>query len=233
VWLDLDSDGDSDVIVGSLSGADRVYLNDGAGNLAREDGACVDGPDTPGTLGLAAGDIDDDGKPDLVMAQGEQAFDDRVYLGDDVAEDTAAPRVGALLVPATDDGDDDDDDAPSVVIVRAHDGKSPLEVFDLSTVTLTTDKGDAPMEWFGESLWRARIPAGARELTACATDRAGNDACGPTLTLPKPAGGAGAGADDAPTCAHTSAARGSTALGATALLALASISIGRTKRRRT
>ncbi len=49
VYLDYDSDGDADVVIGSLSGPDRLLINDGAGHfkVATE---VVEGPETRGTL---------------------------------------------------------------------------------------------------------------------------------------------------------------------------------------
>ena len=75
-FLDVDSDGDADFVVGSLSGPDRLLINDGKGRLTgRLD--VFDGAPTPGTLGLALADLDGDGRMDVVQAQGEHPKADR------------------------------------------------------------------------------------------------------------------------------------------------------------
>jgi hypothetical protein len=71
-YLDVDADGDADMIVGSLGGADRLLENDGTGRMTLVTGAI---PGTsPGTLGMAVGDLDGDARADLVDGQGETAF---------------------------------------------------------------------------------------------------------------------------------------------------------------
>jgi hypothetical protein len=69
-FLDVDSDGDADFVIGSLSGPDRLLVNDGKGRLqVRLD--VFDGAPTPGTLGLALADLDGDRRMDVVQGQGE------------------------------------------------------------------------------------------------------------------------------------------------------------------
>ena len=69
-FLDFDSDGDADFLIGSLSGPDRLLVNDGKGRLSVALDV-FDGPPTPGTLGLALADLDGDHRLDVVQAQGE------------------------------------------------------------------------------------------------------------------------------------------------------------------
>ena len=100
-FLDVDSDGDADFVVGSLSGPDRLLTNDGRGRLqVRLD--AFDGPPTPGTLGMALADLDGDGRMDVVQGQGEHptAISERVHSGRGLAPDTAAPSV--TMVAAAD-----------------------------------------------------------------------------------------------------------------------------------
>ena len=93
-YLDFDSDGDADFVVGSLSGPDRLLINNGQGRLqVRLD--VFDGAPTPGTLGLALADLDEDGRMDVVQGQGEhpKAIEERVFLGRGLQPDTAAPSI--------------------------------------------------------------------------------------------------------------------------------------------
>jgi hypothetical protein len=172
VFADVDGDGDVDVIIGSLSDKDRVWINDGTGHFTAAKEDAVDGADTPGTLGVAVGDFDGDHKLDLVMVQGEQAFGDRVYQGVDVPADTEAPHVD---VPRAQDG---------FVYARAHDWHSPTRADDFSDIHFAFDaKSNVIPFHLGEQLFRAAIPAGAKSVKLCATDRAGNAACSAELDL--------------------------------------------------
>ncbi len=95
VFLDVDSDGDADFLVGSLTGPDRLMINDGSGHLSLES-AAFDAPVSAGTLGMTVADLDNDGRLDVVEAQGENpnAEDERVYLATDaLAPDTGPPVV--------------------------------------------------------------------------------------------------------------------------------------------
>jgi hypothetical protein len=177
-FLDYDSDGDADFIVGSLSGPDRLLMNDGRGRLTLMRDV-FDGDPTPGTLGLAVADLDGDGRLDVVQGQGEnpKATDERVFAGRGLARDTAPPSISLV---ATRDG------TPRIVRARVHDRKSPSLPFEWKRVVveLTTPQGarEIPMQWYGEYLWRAAWPGDVPASTpfqVCATDAAGNSACAP------------------------------------------------------
>ena len=52
VFIDSDSDGDADILIGSLDGPDRLMINYGTGHLQLDQHVFA-GKDTLGTLGLA------------------------------------------------------------------------------------------------------------------------------------------------------------------------------------
>lgn len=176
-FLDVDSDGDADFVVGSLSGPDRLLVNDGTGRLTvRLD--VFGGEDTPGTLGLALADLDGDGRMDVVQGQGEHktAVEERVFSGRGLAPDTAAPSISQVARVET-------AGRPARVHARIHDRKSPSLASDWRRVVVEwpgTGREPRAMRWMGEYLWTADWPAGldaATPFRVCATDAAGNPAC--------------------------------------------------------
>jgi hypothetical protein len=176
-FLDYDSDGDADIVIGSLSGPDRLLINDGKGRLiVKLDG--FGGDDTPGTLGLALADFDGDRRMDVAQGQGEHktAIDERVFSGSGLKADSAAPLV-SLVASGTSAG-------ARVVRARVHDRKSPSLATEWKRVAVewSTASGvhEVKMTWYGEYLWRADWPAtvdAGASYRVCATDAAGNTAC--------------------------------------------------------
>jgi hypothetical protein len=169
-FLDVDSDGDADFIIGSLSDADRLLRNDGHGVFTLDDTVMT--LSTPGTLGLALADLNHDQRLDVVQSQGEVASPDKVLLANaGVAVDTAAPVVRVLRGAEV---------GSLRVIARVHDHKSPSAAHDWDAVALEIVGGaSTPMTWRGEYLWGATLE-GAEAGTmyrVCATDAAGNQAC--------------------------------------------------------
>jgi hypothetical protein len=176
-FLDADSDGDADFVIGSLSGPDRLLVNDGKGHLTLAP-RVFEGEETPGTLAIALADLDGDGRMDAVQAQGEHktAVQERIYSGRGLKPDTAPPSV--TLVGAADAG------GRRVIRARVHDRKSPTLPTEWKRVIvqLTTSSGSrtVPMRWYGEYLWRADWPGDTSPttpFTVCATDAAGNERC--------------------------------------------------------
>lgn len=175
-FLDFDSDGDADLVIGSLSGPDRLLINDGTGRLRVAIGVFV-GPETPGTLGLAVGDLDGDGRMDVVQSQGEHttAVQERIFMGRGLEPDQAPPVVTLareMLV-----------EGQRRVRARAHDHRSPTLSTEWRSVEVRflSEGGAAatPMIWYGEYLWRGGVPLDASELEVCATDAAGLTTCMP------------------------------------------------------
>ncbi|MCY3001536.1 MAG: VCBS repeat-containing protein [Planctomycetota bacterium] len=199
-FLDFDSDGDADFLVGSLDGPDRLLVNDGKGGLAAA-APVFEGDPTRGTLGIALADLDGDHRLDVVHAQGEnpRAEAEKVFLGKALAPDTAGPSVGPLCVLAKSPETDGKPapvaahftaGQPLTVAARVHDRKSPLAAHDLRRVVLHVEQGgtksEVPLEWYGEYLWRATLPAPSKaplKLRIEATDAAGNTTLGPVTAL--------------------------------------------------
>ncbi len=177
-FLDYDSDGDADFLLASLTGADRLLINDGSGAL-RQAPAVLSGDPTPGTLHLALADLDGDRRLDVVMAQGEHptAVEERIFLGSGLAPDTAAPHLRVAPPELLGEG-------RWRVRARAHDSKSPSRAHDWKSVELRWREDDRdsvlPMTWYGEYLWRATAELGPQpgsDLEICAEDAAGNRSC--------------------------------------------------------
>lgn len=178
VFLDFDSDGDADLLIGSLGCPDRLLLNDGAGNLEIFD---ILPGSTRGTLGIAVADLNGDHKLDIVEAQGEvdNHFAEKVYFGQDIPPDTSPPIITLIeevSTPST--------DQPIQIRARVHDRKSPTMPHDWQSVMIvwTEDEQtrEIPMQWYGEYLWRGTIdglPGVDFSYQVCATDSAGNEAC--------------------------------------------------------
>lgn len=173
-FLDFDSDGDADFLVGSLSGPDRLLINDGSGSL-RSANDVFTGEATPGTLGMAISDLDGDGRIDVVQSQGEHrtAVQERIFFGLGLMPDLAPPVVTMATAVARGDS--------ILVRARIHDRKSPTFATEWSRVEVRWDAGgdrsSTALWWYGEYLWRATVPLGASNIEICAMDAAGNETC--------------------------------------------------------
>jgi hypothetical protein len=219
-YLDVDADGDADMLVGSLGGPDRLLDNDGTGRMTLVANA-VPG-DSPGTLGIAVGDLDGDHRLDIVDGQGESAFPDFVYRANDmVAADARGPHVGPVAQLST---------SERTVRARVHDRSSLPGPLQLDTVVLRYHgdaTGETPMTWYGEYLWRADLPsAGNVTYQVCATDKAGNETCSADVTTSEDGGDAGPGVDaggggtDGGGCCNTTPHTSTGLLGAMTAIAL-------------
>lgn len=184
VVFDADSDGDPDFLIGALGPEpDRLHFNhlddDGTFHLDVNDGVRTGLDGTPGTLGVALADFNGDGKLDVVQSQGELADPEQVWIGDEIAVDTAPPIIEAIR--SADDG---------LIRARIHDNKSPSRAHDWKAIEVRwtldgEDQAPISMEWTGEFFWRAELPidAGAVEFEVCAADTRGNDQCSDPLSL--------------------------------------------------
>jgi hypothetical protein len=97
VYVDADMDGDLDIVIGSLTaGQERLYINNGAFSFASSTlGFSLV---TDSTLDVACADVNNDGKLDMITAQGESGnYLNRLYLGN--VADTQPPRALRLQGP--------------------------------------------------------------------------------------------------------------------------------------
>jgi hypothetical protein len=110
----------------ALDGPDRLHRNDGSGKLklVNDQYQYILG-DTSGTLGIALADLNGDCKLDVVQAQGEGAWPEKVFLGKDIPADTASPVIAQVEKISSSEAD------WSVQIrARVHDNKSPTMPHD-------------------------------------------------------------------------------------------------------
>ncbi len=174
--VDVDGDGDLDAAIASLSSVERVLLNS-AGAFAAELDAFSNVSDS--TLWFDFGDLDGDGRLDVVTAQGESgSFLDRVYFGTAaVPADSTAPSVRAM--------EQIDESATRVrfalVDAAVTDGGPRIEEAHVELSGAAS--GNVPARWIGGDLFLTDpLPAftnpGTVTYRACATDLAGNAACG-------------------------------------------------------
>ena len=168
VWLDYDADGDADLLIGTL-GNDRLLQNDGTGKFTLVASATPN--DTGATLGLAAADLDGDGRLDLLQGQGEiqSSLSDKVQLASAAnAVDTVMPKVRVAHALTG-----------NLLYASVHDFIGPSHVHDFQKVVVVIGSGEIAMTWAGGMLWRAAIPIEAMSATyqVCATDRQGNKGC--------------------------------------------------------
>lgn len=178
VCADVDDDGDFDGIVIALGSPERLLENDGAGNFTLIAQA-FPGP-TNCSLWGEFGDLNADGRLDLVTGQGECSSSDEVYLGNaDMPADSTSPLILAVDVPAS---------AMSGAEVPVRFAVSDRDVNDegprLARAYAVLDPDGAATEvagWYvGGDLFRVAVPgldSGTLTLELCAEDRNGNSAC--------------------------------------------------------
>jgi hypothetical protein len=173
VFLDFDSDGDPDFLLSSLTGEDRLLVNDGHGKFQLRQ-SIMSGEPTPHTLSLMLSDINGDGKIDLIMGQGEgeELIEERIFIGTGIAKDTAAPKISHSQIIEKGNGIFE-------IKARIHDNKSPNMPQDWSSVEIIVDDSAIPMKWYGENLWKCTLKSenDSRKWEICATDATGNKSC--------------------------------------------------------
>ena len=210
---DTNADGHYDLVVGSRTNtSEKVLINDGTGKFTYVSDALPTVTDT--TLALAVGDVNNDGKIDLVTGQGEGTINtgnaatlrnNRLYLNKGSATDTTPPAFRKLQTPVPVIGVD------TVLYMAVRDSatneagqmvSSVVVNYTAKTSTKTSTKS-AKATWVGGDLFRAVVPAqaGGTELTLTptVTDRVGLVTSAPDMvfelgTQPPVAEGGAAGA---------------------------------------
>ncbi|MYH09549.1 MAG: hypothetical protein F4143_05315, partial [Gemmatimonadales bacterium] len=91
-FVDVDGDGDLDLLLTSIEGPKSVFLNDGAGRFAEAPDAGL--RDSRGGMSSALADIDGDGDLDLYLTRYKSRSVLDLFSGDEVAFPNTVRRVG-------------------------------------------------------------------------------------------------------------------------------------------
>ncbi len=177
-FLDIDNDGDLDIAIARLgSGGERLYLNDGAGVFTLTPGLITVLSDS--TLDIEFGDLNGDGRRDIVTAQGESgSFRNRIYINNGPVDNRAPTFHGITQIPNT-----ADTISPHAVRAVIRDGMTSDNNFFDRGITLHYRVGIGrpnllPMRYAGGDHYRAEVPglAAGSVVTywVTATDWAGN-----------------------------------------------------------
>ncbi len=158
-FIDIDNDGDLDIVIASLGSTERIYVNNGSGGYSLLNGAITAVADS--SLDVKVADVNADGRYDIITAQGESgSFTNRIYMNVDGPVDTIPPRIVKVEQISA-------DDAPGPFVVRAviYDAHSSDRGFHARGVSVWWRHGGTgpffrvAMDWSGNSLWRGVIPA--------------------------------------------------------------------------
>lgn len=173
VFLDFDSDGDPDFLLSSLTGEDRLLVNDGTGKFSMRQ-PVLRGDPTSHTLSMVLGDINNDKKMDIIMGQGEgqEIIEERIFIGSEIKADVAVPIISHHRLQEVTPG-------TFTVMARIHDNKSPSMPQDWESVVLMVNDEAVALNWYGENLWKATVQNKSKSdrWQICATDYAGNKTC--------------------------------------------------------
>ncbi len=154
---DLDSDGDADIVVGNRRTSNQILMNDGSGVFADESAARLS-PDTDFTYGVALGDSNGNGSPDIFFANfsGQNRLHTNNFLGifTDVTGTNLPAGVGssgdAVFLDIDADGDQDIAvaDGPAGATLLINDGSgsfadgAPGQTPALSSFAVKVSAGD-------------------------------------------------------------------------------------------
>ena len=194
---DIDDDGDFDGVVISLGTAERLLVNDGAGNFTFVSGAFP--APTNCSLWGEFGDLNGDDRLDLVTGQGECSSSDEVYFGNTAMPvDATAPTIIAIReVPDAEQG------SPAFVLFAVSDRTVTDDGPQLERAYALLDTVELAGTFAGGDLFRVELPTstlGTASFTVCAEDRAGNTTCSmaQSYTVIESTGTGGGGAGGGP-----------------------------------
>jgi len=160
-FIDVDNDGDRDLVIASLSTTERVYINNGTGTYTLLGGMITAIADA--SLDIKAADLNGDGRLDLVTAQGESgSFVNRIYMNVTGPADSISPVVVKTETLA----DTPDTAGPYHVRTIVYDSHSSDRGFhpDAMLLKYSVNGGavqQVNMNWVGNSVWRGSIPGQA------------------------------------------------------------------------
>jgi hypothetical protein len=180
--VDIDGDGDFDLVVASLSNpAEKLLRNvDGRGHFELVDNVFPRLGDP--TLSLDFGDFDGDGKIDMFTAQGEvpsRPWIERIFKSSTTRADTNKPRFRAVETPKAKIG------KPTILRVAVSDAHTSETGQHVKSVRVGVGGAWFPATFVGGDLFRAEIPPQPAPFTATpyAVDRAGNEAAGTPVNV--------------------------------------------------
>lgn len=226
VCADLDNDGDFDGIVLSLATPERFLENDGTGNFTYAAGYFP--TETDCTLWGELGDLDGDGRFDLVTGQGECSTGDEIDLATALLPiDDRAPTIIAVESVAPDYADEEEPVVRFAVSDRTVTDEGPRLTSAYALIDPDGAATNVDATYMGGDLFRVVLPPGAGGTTitfrVCAEDWHGNVACSDDQSYDVFGGGGtgtgGAtdtgvdGTASAPTASGTSAGTGGTGTG--------------------
>ena len=184
-FVDYDLDGDLDLIVANFQGQERAYANDGSGGYTYAATGTVLPTDGTTSRDIEAADVDDDGDPDLFVAN-DSDQSEWFLRNNTSANDTSAPRLYRLEQAA----DRAAGSAPTVVRVQVYDNQPYYTTWYAGVVlSVSVNGGPAqsyPMHSSMGQIFRAEIPGllvGSIAYQAIATDRDGNVGASNTLSF--------------------------------------------------
>lgn len=177
-FIDFDMDGDLDFVIAALgSTTDRFYRNNGSGSYIQTGN--VQTPVNDSSLDIGFADLDGDGAPDCVTAQGEFGnFQNRIYINNGPVDDIP-PTFLAVTELDPEDGDLGPFRVRALVVDQYTSDRGFMpRAMDLVVAIDGGRPKSVPMQWVGNSIWEGVVP----ELSSCvaveyrvrAEDRAGN-----------------------------------------------------------
>ena len=188
-FIDIDNDGDYDLVIAVLGGTKRIYRNSGTGAFTQVTNIITASSDS--SLDVKVADFDGDHRYDIVTGQGESgAFQNRIYMNNG-AVDTLPPTIVRTeqVSPGTMVG------ATHPVRTQVRDAYTSHMGFHARSVILRfgiggTLSNSVPMTLTGNNLWRGVIPAQTPGSTVSYSvrciDASGNTGDGATLSFIEP-----------------------------------------------